>query len=200
MSLSLFSDEYFMNEAFKEAQLAFNEDEIPIGAVVVWNNRIIARAHNQTERLNDPTAHAEMLAITAATEAVGGKYLSQCSIFVTLEPCLMCAGALQWVQIGKIIFAASDPRMGFIQAFKPLPYASNTSSDQDKTFTNNSSNQKKKSAKKHEEAPNLSSAFSPDTSFIPSCALHPKTKVLSGIRAEESLALIKDFFAKKRNR
>ncbi len=189
-----------MNEAFKEAQLAFKEDEIPIGAVVVWNNRIIARAHNQTERLNDPTAHAEMLAITAATEAVGGKYLSNCAIYITLEPCLMCAGALQWVQIGKIIYAAADPRMGFIQAFKPLSEPSFTMPGQSNASPNGRPNQKRKSARKPDETSELTSAFSPDTTFIPPCALHPKTKVLSGIKNEESLALIKEFFANKRNR
>lgn len=102
-----------MGEALKEAQKAFAADEVPVGAVVVANNRIIARAHNLTERLNDVTAHAEMQAITAAANALGGKYLVDCTLFVTLEPCLMCAGALGWSQVSRIVFGAPDPRRGF---------------------------------------------------------------------------------------
>ncbi|MFL3663411.1 MAG: nucleoside deaminase [Flavobacteriales bacterium] len=111
--LSIFSDEYFMKEALKEAQKAFNEDEVPVGAVVVCDNKIIARAHNMTERLNDVTAHAEMLAFTSATDFLGGKYLSECTLYVTLEPCVMCAGASYWTQLKKIVFAASDEKKGF---------------------------------------------------------------------------------------
>lgn len=109
----LFSDEYFMLEALKEAQKAFDCDEVPVGAVVVANNRIIARAHNLTERLNDVTAHAEMQAITSAANAIGGKYLNGCTLYVTLEPCVMCAGALAWSQLSKLVYGASDPRQGF---------------------------------------------------------------------------------------
>lgn len=111
--LSVFSDEYFMKEAFKEAQKAFNEDEIPVGAVIVCDNKIIARAHNMTERLNDVTAHAEMLAFTSATDFLGGKYLNECTLYVTLEPCVMCAGASYWTQLKKVVFAASDEKRGF---------------------------------------------------------------------------------------
>lgn len=111
--LSVFSDQYFMGEALKEAQKAFEDDEVPVGAVVVCNNRIISRGHNLTERLHDPTAHAEMMAITAATHALGGKYLTDCTIYITLEPCVMCAGALNWAQIGKIVYGASDPKRGY---------------------------------------------------------------------------------------
>ena len=110
---SLFSDEFFMQEAIKEAQKAFDEDEVPVGAVIVCENKIIARAHNMTERLNDVTAHAEMLAFTSATDFLGGKYLNECTLYVTLEPCVMCAGASYWTQLKKIVFAASDEKRGF---------------------------------------------------------------------------------------
>ena len=102
-----------MREAIREAMTAASEDEVPIGAVVVCRGRVIARGHNMTERLNDPTAHAEMIAITAATEAVGGKYLNDCTIYVTVEPCPMCAGALAWSQIGRVVYGAQDPKRGF---------------------------------------------------------------------------------------
>lgn len=108
-----FSDEHFMREALREANKAFDKDEVPIGAVVVCNNRIIARAHNLTETLNDVTAHAEMQAITAAANALGGKYLTDCTLYVTLEPCPMCAGALFWSQIDRVVFGAFDNKRGF---------------------------------------------------------------------------------------
>ena len=106
-------DEKFMQEALREARLALAEGEIPIGAVVVWKGRIIGRGHNQTERLRDTTAHAEMIAITAGAEAMGGKYLSDCTLYVTVEPCPMCAGALAWSQVGRVVYGAPDPRRGF---------------------------------------------------------------------------------------
>ena len=106
-------DEKFMREALREALAASAEGEIPIGAVVVWKGRIIGRGHNQTERLHDTTAHAEMIAITAATEAMGGKYLADCTLYVTVEPCPMCAGALAWSQIGRIVYGAPDQRRGY---------------------------------------------------------------------------------------
>jgi len=115
MELSVFSDEHFMREALKEAKKAFDADEVPVGAVVVANNRIIARAHNLTERLNDVTAHAEMQAITAAANGLGGKYLTDCTLYVTLEPCLMCAGALHWSQISRIFFGAHDAKRGYLR-------------------------------------------------------------------------------------
>ena len=102
-----------MKEALKEAQKAFYEDEVPVGAVVVCDNKIIARAHNMTEKLNDVTAHAEMLAITSATNYLGGKYLNECSLYVTLEPCVMCGGALYWSQIKKVVYASPDVKRGF---------------------------------------------------------------------------------------
>ncbi len=121
MGLSLFSDEHYMGEALKEARKAFEADEVPVGAVVVCNERIIARAHNLTERLTDVTAHAEMQAITAAANYLGGKYLVDCTLYVTLEPCLMCAGALNWAQISKVVYGADDEKKGF-SAFHKNPF------------------------------------------------------------------------------
>ena len=113
--ISVYTDEHYMREAIRQAQYAFEEGEIPVGAVVVAGNRIIARAYNQTERLNDVTAHAEMLALTAAANHLGGKYLTDCTLYVTLEPCNMCAGALYWGQLKKLVFGASDEKRGYSQ-------------------------------------------------------------------------------------
>ena len=110
-----FNDEYFMKQALIEARAAASEGEVPVGAVVVCQGRIIARAHNQTERLNDPTAHAEMLAITAAVGVLGAKYLTGCSLYVTVEPCVMCAGAIGWSQLSTIVYGAPDEKRGFRQ-------------------------------------------------------------------------------------
>lgn len=143
-----FDDNYFMRKAIQEAEIAFEKGEIPVGAVIVVNNTIIARSHNLTELLNDVTAHAEMQAITAAANYLGGKYLIDCILYVTLEPCQMCAGALYWSQISKIVYAANDAQRGF-----------NTLGTQ----------------------------------------LHPKTKVVSGVLAEEASQLLKRFFVEKRN-
>ncbi|UFH36575.1 nucleoside deaminase [Flavobacterium acetivorans] len=110
---NIFTDEYFMKKALQEAEMAFEHGEIPVGAVIVVNNTIIARSHNLTEMLNDVTAHAEMQAITAAANYLGGKYLKDCTLYVTLEPCQMCAGALYWSQISKIVFGASDENRGY---------------------------------------------------------------------------------------
>ncbi len=118
--MELFSDDYFMGEALKEARRAFNDGEVPVGAVVVCKNRIIARAHNQTERLTDSTAHAEMLACTAATNYLGSKYLDECTLYVTLEPCVMCAGALHWVQLQRLVYGASDVQRGYSMISSPL--------------------------------------------------------------------------------
>ncbi len=106
-------DEQFMRLALKEAEQAYQEGEIPIGALIVSHDRVIARAHNQTEVLQDVTAHAEMLAITAATNSLGGKYLPECTLYVTVEPCTMCAGALGWAQVGRIVYGASDEKRGY---------------------------------------------------------------------------------------
>ena len=108
-----FNDEYFMKRALQEAELAFEKGEIPVGALIVIDNKLIARTHNLTELLNDVTAHAEMQAITSAANFLGGKYLTGCTLYVTLEPCQMCAGALYWSQISKIVFGASDEHRGF---------------------------------------------------------------------------------------
>ena len=140
-------DEYYMGEALKEAREAYDNDEIPVGAVIIGNGRI-ARGHNSTELLHDVTAHAEMIAITSAAQAIGGKYLTDCILYVTLEPCVMCAGALAWAQIGRIVYGASDPKRGFSSVSKKI--------------------------------------------------LHPKTEVVSGVRALEAEALLKQFFEKKR--
>lgn len=143
-----YDDTYFMKKALQEAEVAFDQGEIPVGAIIVVEDRIIARTHNLTELLNDVTAHAEMQAITSAANFLGGKYLTKCTLYVTLEPCQMCAGALYWSQISKIVYAASDEQRGF------------------KTL---------------------------------GTKLHPKTKVVSGILADEASALMKRFFIEKRN-
>lgn len=141
-------DEYFMGEAMKEARRAEADGEIPVGAVVVAGDSIIARGHNQTELLHDVTAHAEMLAITAAAEYLGAKYLPGCTLYVTLEPCVMCAGALGWSQLARIVYGAPDEKRGFERLGRSM--------------------------------------------------LHPKTEVTAGVRGEECLAMVKDFFKKKR--
>lgn len=110
----MFTDEYFMKMAFNEAETAYEKDEVPIGCIIVCNNRVIARAHNLTEALNDVTAHAEMQAITSAANFLGGKYLKDCTLYVTLEPCVMCCGALGWSQISKVVIGARDEQRGFI--------------------------------------------------------------------------------------
>lgn len=144
-------DERFMLMAVGEAVDAAAEGEVPVGAIVVCNNKVIARAHNLTERLRDVTAHAEMQAITAAADYLNGKYLTECTLYVTLEPCPMCAGALKWAQIGRLVYGASDPHRGYRQAFAD-----------------------------------------------PDSALHPRTEVTSGVLADDCLAVMKDFFRKKR--
>ena len=148
MTLSVYSPERYMKEAFRQAQLAYEMGEVPVGAVVVAKNQIIARAHNQVELLNDPTAHAEILAITAAAEFLGSKYLEDCTMYVTLEPCIMCAGAMNWAQIDTIYYGASDEQKGFTLIGKNI--------------------------------------------------LHPKTKINTGIMADECQQLLKDFFRKLR--
>src|ERR1700733_9081959 len=110
----LFSDEYYMKLALKEAQYAYEEDEVPVGALVICNNRIIGKGYNQTERLKDVTAHAEMLAVTAAANYLGSKFLEGCTLYVTLEPCLMCAAALKWARIDRLVYGARDIKAGYI--------------------------------------------------------------------------------------
>lgn len=116
----LLGHDYFMKQALKEAQKAYDENEVPIGCVVVVNNRIIGRGYNQTERLKDPTAHAEMLAITAATNHLGAKYLEECTVYITIEPCTMCAGALYWTRPAAVVFGATEPKTGYSQHLKPI--------------------------------------------------------------------------------
>jgi tRNA(adenine34) deaminase len=118
--IQVYDDAYFMRQALAEAHKAYDLDEVPVGAVIVYGQRIIARAHNTTEQLNDVTAHAEILCITAASEHIGGKYLQDCTLYVTLEPCVMCAGALHWAQIGRIVYGADDEKRGFMRYGKTL--------------------------------------------------------------------------------
>jgi len=120
MTYPIFSEEYFMNEALKEAHRAFEQDEVPVGAIVVTNQRIIARGYNMTEQLGDVTAHAEMIALTSASNYLGSKYLDECTLYVTLEPCLMCASAYKWAQLGRMVFGASDDKAGYHLVESPV--------------------------------------------------------------------------------
>lgn len=122
--LTVFSDDYFMLQALKEAEKARSEGEIPVGAVIVCQKQIIARAHNQTQILKDVTAHAEMMAITSAASYLGNKYLKDCTLYVTLEPCIMCAGALFWTQLHRVVYGASDEKRGFMRYGKELLHTS----------------------------------------------------------------------------
>lgn len=122
--LSIQSDDFFMKMALKEAQMAYDKQEVPVGAVVTWKHQIIAKAHNQMESLQDATAHAEMIALTAASNYIGNKYLKECTLYVTLEPCVMCAGALRWSQIQKLCYGASDDKNGFMKFGKELLHPS----------------------------------------------------------------------------
>ena len=117
--LSIHSDEHFMQQALRQAERAFEADEVPIGAVVVSEGRVIGRGYNQTERLQDPSAHAEMIALTAACDYLGSKYLRACTVFVTIEPCSMCASALRWAQVGRLVFGAEEPKYGY-RRYQPL--------------------------------------------------------------------------------
>lgn len=114
------SDDFFMRVAISEAHLALSREEVPIGAVVVASGRIVARGHNMVETLTDATAHAEMQALTAAMNAAGGKYLSECTLYVTVEPCVMCAGAMAWAQVGRVVYGASDPKRGYTSIGAPI--------------------------------------------------------------------------------
>lgn len=118
--MELFSDEYFMRLALKEAEKAFELGEVPVGCIIVANNKIIGKGHNLTEQLNDVTAHAEMQAITAATNYLGAKYLTECTLYVTLEPCVMCAGAIFWSQLSKVVIGATDEKRGFLRLNQPI--------------------------------------------------------------------------------
>ena len=142
------TDAFYMKKALEEARRAYEEDEIPVGAVVVCGDRILARAHNLTETLTDVTAQAEMQVITAAANALGGKYLNECTLYVTLEPCVMCAGAIGWAQVKRLVYGATDEKRGY-RMFAPQ-------------------------------------------------AIHPRTEEVSGVMADESVALLKDFFKGKR--
>ena len=121
IKINPYSDEYFMRQALQEAQLAYDEDEVPVGCVITCRDKVIARTHNLTETLHDVTAHAEMQAITAAAEALGGKYLETCTLYVTVEPCIMCAGAIGWSQMGRVVYGARDEKRGF-ENFAPKAF------------------------------------------------------------------------------
>ena len=114
------NDEHFMKQALRQAQIAFEEDEVPVGAVVVINERIIARGYNQVEKLNDPTAHAEIIALTSAFNNLGSKYLPEATLYVTVEPCVMCAGALYWSKIGRVVYGASDEKNGYLRVTREV--------------------------------------------------------------------------------
>ena len=146
-----FDDDHFMQQALRQAQDAYSADEVPVGAVIVLNNKIIARGHNQTERLNDPTAHAEMIALTSAFNYLGSKYLPEASIYITVEPCLMCAGALYWSKIGRVIYGAGDEKNGYRRMMG------------------------------QDQSP-----------------FHPRTGLITGVKHEECVRLMKDFFRSKR--
>ncbi|MEZ5070156.1 MAG: nucleoside deaminase [Bacteroidales bacterium] len=126
METPVLSDAHFMKEALKEAQKASDAGEVPVGAVVVCRGRIIARAHNMTEKLRDVTAHAEMIALTSAANHLGSKYLPECTLYVSLEPCLMCAAALRWAQLGQLVYGASDPKEGFTTHDRPVLHKKTT--------------------------------------------------------------------------
>ena len=174
-------DEYYMQQALKEARKAYEEDEVPIGAVIVQGNRIIARGYNQTERLTDSTAHAEILALTSAFNFLGSKYLPEASIYITIEPCLMCAGALYWSKIARVIFGAEDEKNGYRRGLIANPSAPATS---------------------------LPSVPAADLSSMPAASLpsilpsgwpfHQKTQLVSGVLREECAALMREFFRNKR--
>ncbi len=117
---------HYMKEAFREALLAYEADEVPVGAVIICKNRIVGRGHNLTERLNDVTAHAEMQAFTAAANFIGGKYLNECTLYVTVEPCIMCAGAAYWTQIGQVVYGARDEKKGFLTMSKSILHPKTT--------------------------------------------------------------------------
>lgn len=161
------ADARWMGHALRQAEQAAREGEVPIGAVVVCNGRIVGEGHNMTEALGDVTAHAEMLAITAAAQHLDGKYLTQCTLYVTVEPCLMCAGALAWSQIGRIVYGAPDPKRG-VSTYFPAP--------------------------KEEETTRRPSS----TKLRPTPPFHRRTRLTSGVLAEECAALMKAFFARKR--
>ena len=118
--VQVYDDAYFMRQALREAEKAYEEGEVPVGAVVVCKNQIIGRGHNATERLKDVTAHAEIIAITAAANFLNSKYLKDCTLYVTLEPCVMCAGALHWAQLGRLVYSAQDDKRGFVSIGQPL--------------------------------------------------------------------------------
>lgn len=183
MEFSVFSDEHYMKLAYNEAQKAKDQGEIPVGAVVVCGRTIVAKAHNQTETLQDVTAHAEILAITAAANNLGAKYLTECTLYVTLEPCIMCGGAIYWSQLKRLVYGASDPAKGYC----------NYSKSKREEHTGDS--------KRMEPARTAGGQTDDNSSKREGHAgvLHPKTEVVSGLMAEECGTLVADFFRELRN-
>jgi tRNA(adenine34) deaminase len=174
------NDEYYMQQALKEARKAYAEDEVPIGAVIVMGDTIIARGHNQTERLTDATAHAEIIALTSAFNHLGSKYLPGASIYITVEPCLMCAGALYWSKIGRVVFGAEDEKNGYRRGIR-------TSAPPEAGPEGGRS----------EVAPGRDGPEA-GTPTIGSWPFHPKTELVKGILSEECAALMQEFFRAKR--
>ena len=168
------NDEHYMQQALKEARKAYSEEEIPIGAIIVLGDKIIARGHNQTEKLNDCTAHAEIIALTSAFNFLGSKYIPDASIYITVEPCLMCAGALYWSKIGRVIYGADDEKNGYRRGIH-MPTSAHTRAQD---------------------------PASPDTDSpspnSPGWPFHPKTVLSKGILKEECAALMQDFFRERR--
>jgi len=176
------NDEHFMQQALREARKAYEEDEVPIGAIIVMGDRIIARGHNQTERLTDSTAHAEIIALTSAFNFLGSKYLPEASIYITVEPCLMCAGALYWSKISRVVFGADDEKNGYRRGLRPESFPG--------------------AGSQSDNPPRNRSSSTDTTSILPSAAgpwpFHPKTVLTGGILREECARLMQEFFQSKR--
>ena len=183
------ADEKYMREALREARAAFEEGEVPIGAVVVCRGRTVGKGHNMTELLHDPTAHAEMIALTAATEALGGKYLSDCTIYVTVAPCPMCAAALAWAQVGRIVWGSDDPKRGYSLFTAPAVSPGSPCSP--------ASEGPGSSCPSGSAVTNVAGGPVPGAPDRRSL-LHPKTVVERGVLAAESASLMADFFKARR--
>jgi tRNA(adenine34) deaminase len=175
------TDEHFMQQALKEARKAFDEDEVPVGAVIVMDSKIIARGHNQTERLTDPTAHAEIIALTSAFNFLGSKYLPEATIYITVEPCLMCAGALYWSKIGRIVYGADDEKNGYRKMIAP-GHAPNVQPPATPF-----------------PFPGAAGAAAPQDPAPDPRPFHPRTALLTGVLKEECALLMTSFFRARRS-
>lgn len=187
------TDIRFMRMALDEARAALRDDEIPIGAIIVANGQVIGRGHNMTETLADVTAHAEMLAITAATQTLGGKYLTGATIYVTVEPCLMCAGAIAWSQLSRIVYGAKDPKRGYSTYITAL----NTSAGPDKPSPAETSELRHHTPKIQNPIADPQTSKSKIQNSSPS-PFHPKATITTGILSDECATLMRDFFRTKR--